>query len=129
MRDEGLRLKPYRDPTGNLTIGYGHNLDAQGITKAQADQLLDDDLNEVVTELAAAFPWLSAFGDARFAVLANMSYNMGLSGLLMFERMFAALRDGDCETAACEMLQSRWARQVGDRAVRLAEQMRTGVWQ
>lgn len=129
IRDEGLRLKAYRDPAGNTTIGVGRNLDDKGITEPEAMFLLSNDINEVVSEVSAAFPWTGTLNDARFAVLANMSFNMGLSGLLGFERMLAACRQNDWETAACEMVQSRWAQQVGARATRLAEQMRTGVWQ
>lgn len=129
IRDEGLRLRAYRDPCGKTTIGVGRNLDDKGVTEEEAMFLLTNDINEVVSEVSAAFPWTATLNDARFAVLANMSFNMGLCGLLGFDRMLAAARVGDFETSACEMLQSRWARQVGDRAVRLAEQWRTGVWQ
>lgn len=129
IRDEGLRLRAYRDPCGKTTIGVGRNLDDRGVTEDEAMFLLANDINEVVSEVSAAFPWTSNLNDARFAVLANMAFNMGLGGLLLFDRMLDALRNGDFETAACEMVQSRWACQVGARATRLAEQMRTGVWQ
>ncbi len=129
IRDEGTaRLKPFRDPAGKLTIGVGRNLDDKGISREEADFLLTNDIDEATADIVAAFPWSSALNDARFAVLANMRFNIGLGGLLLFERMLAALRAGDYDTAAKEMLQSRWAQQVGDRAMRLAEQMRTGVW-
>ena len=43
--------------------------------------------------------------------------------------MIASISEGDYETASKEMLDSRWSKQVGQRSIELAEQMRTGQWQ
>ena len=73
-------------------------------------------------------PWARALSPERQAVLVNMAFNLGIAGLLAFKRMLAACERGEYAAAAREMLDSVWAKQVGARAVRLAEQMRTGEW-
>jgi lysozyme len=67
--------------------------------------------------------------DARRGVLVNMAYNLGVTGLLSFKKMLSAYKKGAFVEAAQHMLDSKWAKQVGDRAKRLAEQMRSGEWQ
>ena len=127
-RDEDLRLKPYRDTTGHLTIGYGRNLETRGITLTEAEAMLTTDINEHEAALRRALPWTDALSECRRAVLVNMAINMGLGGLLGFRKMLAALEAGDYVTAAAEMLDSTWATQVKGRAPRLAEQMATDTW-
>lgn len=139
-RDEGLRLIPYRCTAGHWTIGYGHNLEAAGFPDAsiqyffeapirikQADTWLLDDIEDAV---ACAKDWLGSeafdsLADARQRVVVNMAFNLGRR-LLGFGRLRRAILSGDWMEAAKEMLDSRWARQVGARAVRLAEMMREG---
>ena len=129
IRDEGLRLFPYRDSVGKLTIGVGRNLDDVGITAAEADVLLDHDITRATTAGLMRLPWASTLGDVRRAVLVNMAYNLGVGGLLGFRVALAAMERGDWPGAAAAMLDSRWARQVGARAKRLAEQIISGEWQ
>ena len=127
-RDEGLRLKPYHDTEGVLTIGYGRNLDAVGISQDEAEVMLTNDIEKARAGLIIALPWSTTLSEERFAVLLNMAYNLGLHGLMQFRRMLAAAEAGDYEQAAYEMGDSKWAGQVGPRAVRLARQMRNGQW-
>lgn len=129
IRDEGLRLKPYRDSVGKLTIGIGRNLDDVGITQDEAGYLLHSDLERVGKQIHENLPWASQLSPERASVLGNMCFNMGIAGLLQFKKFLTALRLGDYDQAATEMLDSKWAKQVGTRATRLAEQIRTGVWQ
>jgi len=124
--DEGFRALPYRDTQGYLTIGYGLNLDA-GITEPEAAWLLENRVNATATALVVKLPWVSSLDQARQDVLVNMAYNLGLSGLLAFKNTLSAVQDGDYTGAASGMLASKWATQVGARAQRLAQQMRTGV--
>lgn len=138
MRHEGLRLYVYDDETGlavrpgtvvrgNPTIGWGRNLVDPGITRDEADAMLDADLGRAwaIARRFAGEAW-SALSSVRRAVLIDMAFNLG-HRLDRFVRMRDALRDGDFEAAAREMLDSRWARQVNRRAERLAEAMRTGI--
>lgn len=128
-RDEGLRLKPYKDTVGKLTIGYGRNLDDVGITPEEADFLLEGDIQHAQWTLKQNLPWTEGLDDARLGVLVNMCFNMGIGGLLQFRNMLAACESGDYATAATEMESSAWATQVGARAHRLALQMSTGIFQ
>lgn len=124
-RHEGLRLKPYRDTVGKLTIGIGRNLDDVGITRDEAEMLLDTDMDEVERYLSTVDEYL-ALDRVRQTVLANMCFNLGFYGLMQFKRMWAAIGRKDWGLAASEMLNSRWAKQVGARAVELSDAMRTG---
>ena len=124
-RHEGVRLRPYTDTVGKLTIGVGRNLADRGISEDEADYLLDNDI-WLVEEALRRYDWFLALSDVRQNVLLNMGFNMGVPRLLVFMRLISALRAGDYWRAAVEMLDSQWAKQVGSRAVELANQMRTG---
>lgn len=124
IRHEGLRKKPYMCPAGKLTIGVGRNLEDVGVSEEEALILLDRDLDRIEAELDHALPWWRNLTPARQEALANMDFNLGLGGLLKFKQFLAALEADDFETAAAEMLDSRWAAQVGYRATELARIMR-----
>jgi len=124
---EGERLKPYRCTAGKLTIGVGRNLDDRGITREESAMLLDGDIRLLEIELFRALPWASALDDVRQRVLLDMAFNLGLPGLLRFKRTLEAIRTGQYQQAATMMLDSLWARQVGQRAERLARMMATGA--
>lgn len=126
MRDEGCKLKPYRDTVGKLTIGYGRNLDDVGISALEAEVLLDHDLATAEQECRKAFPWFADLNDVRQRVLVNMAFNLGLPKLQGFTKTLACIADRDYERAAANMLASKWAAQVKSRAVRLARMMRDG---
>lgn len=125
-RDEGLRLKPYKCPAGKTTIGIGRNLDDVGISAAEAEHLCRNDVARVVAELDAALPWWRGLDEVRQRVLANMGFNLGVPGLLGFKNTLRKVKDGDYLGAAQGMLASKWAGQVGPRALRLAQMMRDG---
>lgn len=125
--DEGRKPRMYTDPVGVSSIGYGHNLqDGPPLSQRAMDQILDDDLADAETR-CERIPEYRTLDDVRKTVLLNMAFNLGLGGF-RFPLMFEALRRRDYETAAREMRDSKWARQVGARAERLAEMMRTGRW-
>ena len=127
MRDEGLRLKPYRDTVGKLTIGVGRNLDDVGITEAEALVLLQNDAQRARRDCRQAFdPWWDNMTERRKRALANMCFNLGLPRLMGFQKMLACLAAGDYDKAADEALDSQWATQVGDRAQRIATAFREG---
>lgn len=125
---EGLRLKVYRCPTGYLTIGYGRNLETNGISKREAIWLLDEDMIRVEAGLSQRIPWWRSLDEVRRAILVDMGINLGVAGLLEFKRMLRALRNGNHVTAAMEMVNSRWSKQVGARSDRLVEMMLSGQW-
>lgn len=126
IKHEGLRLKPYRCTAGKLTIGVGRNLDDKGITEDEAMMMLDNDIRATTRALAETFAWFIFLDNVRKAVVVSMVFNLGLGGFLKFKNTIAAIRDKDWNKAADNMLQSKWAEQVGKRAYELAEMMRDG---
>ena len=141
-RDEGCERISYLDTRGNWTIGIGHLLGPDPKWKGliwsmeNVDAQFQVDLGKVEAELDEALPWWTSLDDLRQDVLVNMGFNMGVGtvgppaeGLLQFHNTLGAIKDGDYDSAADNMLESKWAKEVGERAKRLAEQMRTGVHQ
>lgn len=124
-RHEGRRLKPYRDTVGKLTIGYGRNLEAVGITQDEAELMLQNDIGSAEKHLLTVDEYRE-LDSIRQAVLVNMCFNLGFHGLMGFRNMWRAIRRRDWDRASAEMLNSKWARQVGVRAVELSEIMRAG---
>jgi|SRR5581483_8811785 len=129
IRDEGVRLKPYRDQVGKLTIGVGRNLDDVGISELEAEWLLHNDISRAEDALLQALPWAKDLDEVRRSALINMAFNMGIGGLLGFKNTLAAIQEGRYNDAADGMFESKWATQVGPRAHRLALQIKTGEWQ
>ena len=126
--DEGLKLKPYPCTAGKLTIGVGRNLDDRGITKEEALYLLRNDIKEVGLDVSSNLPWFASLCPARQDVLVNMAFNLGIEGLLKFKNTLKHVQAGEYDLAATGMLESKWAGQVGARASRLAQMMRTGEY-
>ena len=125
-KHEGLRLKPYTDTVGKLTLGIGRNLEDKGITEQEALFMLNNDVDYFYSKLCRRIGWMKKLDDARQNVLVNMAFNLGIAGLMTFKKMLLACEHGNFKIAATEMLSSKWAEQVGYRANELAEQMRTG---
>jgi lysozyme len=131
-RDEGAvkigdRHKVYRDSLNLETIGYGRLL-SRGLSDEEAEHLLENDVREA-ERLADRFPWFSNLDEVRQDVVTMMCFNLGYERLLGFHNLLAALSRSDWITASNEMLDSRWAVQVGVRANRLANIMRSGKWE
>lgn len=129
IHDEGLKLKPYADSCGFLSIGVGRLLDARrggGITRDEALMLLRNDISRVRMSLDSLIPWWKALDEPRQTVLLSMAFQLGVSGLMGFHNTLSAVKDQRWDDAAAGMLSSRWAQQVPDRAHRLAQVMKTG---
>ncbi len=131
QRDEGVRRYPYDDATGKpikagdtvvgkITIGVGRNLSDRGLTEEEIGRLLAEDIGVVCEELDVNVPWWRDLPEPAQRALANMCFNVGWPRLSKFQRMLAALQARDFPTAAWEALSSRWAEQVGARALRIA---------
>jgi len=125
---EGKRHHVYECSSGKLTIGVGRNLEDLGLTDGEIDFLLRNDLMRVQSELAMNVPCFLKLSDVRQDVLIDMCFNLGISRFLQFQKMLTAVEMGEYEEAAKEMLDSRWAKQVGQRATRLANMMATDEW-
>ena len=125
---EGEKFKPYKCTAGKTTIGVGRNLDDVGISPEESAFLFENDLRRVDAELHRAFPWAKNLDPVRHAVLMDMLFNLGLARLRGFRKFLAAMERRDWTTAAKEMEDSLWYRQVKTRAVRLQGMVLTGVW-
>lgn len=122
-RHEGNNPVAYPDSLGVWTVGVGHNL-SHPLSQAAIQQIFNDDLTEATNDCLHAFPWFADLTQPRQAALIDMCFNLGLSRLKGFKKFLSAMEQGNYETAATEMLDSLWAKQVGVRAVELAQLMR-----
>lgn len=135
-RDEGFRPNVYPDTRGFSTVGYGHNLDANPIpglmspiSEEYGEIILIADETRTSSKLYRDLPWLTQLNDARQGVYRNMAFNLGAGGVEEFHHSLDDTKAGLFQRAAYDMQNSKWYTEVGDRAKRLVEQMRTGVWQ
>jgi lysozyme len=125
IKHEGLRLKPYKDSVGKTTIGIGRNLDDIGISKDEAIVLLRNDIKTATYE-ANKYPWFKVMNEPRQNVIISMIFNLGAVGFSHFKQTITYLENGQYELASAQMLKSKWATQVGKRAIELSEMIRTG---
>ena len=127
-KHEGLRLKPYTDTVGKLTIGVGRNLSDIGISNDEAMMLLSNDIQNVTDELNNNLSWFTNLDPVRQAVLLDMCFNMGWHTLSTFTTFLGMVESGNYSGAAADMLQTKWAKQVGIRAEEDSQMMLTGEW-
>jgi lysozyme len=128
IRDEGLRLKPYVDTVGKITIAVGRNLTDRGITQTEAFYLLDHDIDLAELDCRARLPWWDELDPVRQGALTNIMFNIGAKRFMGFKRALERTEAKDWDGASAEWLDSHWSEQVGNRALRLASQIRDGVW-
>jgi lysozyme len=137
-RDEGERLFVYDDATGhplragmtlvgNPTIGAGRNLAGRGISRGELDAMLHRDIAEHWAEAVRAFPWIARHDEVRQRAMCNLVFNLGPERLKEFAQTLALWERGDYKAAAKELLDSRYATQVGPRAKRVAHMLAHGV--
>lgn len=135
--DEGYRRQVYDDKTGKplktgdtivgiATVGVGRNLQDRGLSQSESRFLLRNDIVIAVQDLDRNLSWWRVLSDNRKRALVNMCFNLGWPRLSGFKNMLAALQSGDFEKASRDALDSRWADQVGDRALRIAKLIREG---
>lgn len=131
---EGCRLKVYDDATGkplmvsdmlegHPTIGWGRVLDTNGITQAEADYLLQNDIQGVKEGVLRELPWMASLDDTRQNILFTMAFQMGVGGLMDFQHMLTCVQAKSYQAASVAMLASLWAKQTPSRAHKLAEMM------
>ena len=128
-KHEGVETHAYVDTVGKVTIGVGRNIDKNGgigLSQREIDYLLASDVERVEAELSRAFEWYDSLNDARKDAMMDMCFNLGLPRLMLFKKSLAAIFNRHYEIAAVELLDSLWARQVGQRAVTISEIIRTG---
>jgi lysozyme len=132
IREEGAESCAYQDSLGYWTIGVGRLIDSRkggGLSNEEIDYLLDNDIKRNYEAVLKALPWIEKLSDQRQAVLIEMAFQMGVSGLLQFRRMLGSVEDGQYFEAAAQMVKSTWAQQTPARVHRMALQMETDEWQ
>lgn len=131
-REEGSIPHAYQDHLGYWTIGVGRLIDERkggGLSPEEVDLLLANDVERVSRGVRMALPWSESLNAPRQAVLVGMAFQMGLQGLLKFKNTLADVQAGRYASAGGMMLQSLWAQQTPERAMRMAKQMGSGEWQ
>lgn len=126
---EGLRLKAYQCTAGVWTIGYGHTQGVQEgdtITVEQANRYFDVDFNNALCDVIVSIAGFRELSHNRQAVLIDMCFNLGITKLKKFKITLALIKSGQYYLASKAMLQSKWAKQVGQRAITLSKLMRDG---
>lgn len=121
---EGRRAFVYQDTVGKATIGVGRNLVDRGLSDDEINLLLDNDITAAYNEAVRIIPGFNTLSEDRQHALIDMIFNLGAAGLLKFKKFLAAIEARDFERAATEMMDSKWARQVGQRA----ETLKAMIW-
>ena len=131
--DEGVKYEIYKDHLGYPTFGIGH-LVVEGdeehgkpvgtpVSEDRVNAVFESDVQKFVSESKKVFPNLDDLPEEAQQVIVNMCFNMGAPRLSKFKKFIAAVNDGNWSTAAVEMMDSRWATQVGKRAERLRDRV------
>lgn len=125
-RHEGFSDRVYLCSEGIPTVGWGHALHVGTLVPMGTCELFfEQDIRKVYEDYLTLGLNLD---EVRKAVVVNMIFNLGLAGFRKFKRTIFLIRNGDYILAGAEMLDSKWATQVGKRAIELSEMMATGLW-
>ena len=129
---EGVETHAYQCTANKTTIGVGRNIDPDGglgLSKREIEFLLANDIERVEDELYKSHPWVMRIGCVRLDAMINICFNLGLPRFNKFVKAISAGQNGDWDKSANEFLDSKWASQVGNRAIEVTEMIRTGTYQ
>jgi len=130
-RHEGVETHAYTDSVGKITLGVGRNIDPKGgigLSEKEIKYLLNNDISRVETELYNTFDWFEDLDEVRGDAMVNICFNLGMPRLKKFKKALAAMEAKDYNLAAIELLDSKWANQVGHRAIELSVMIETGEY-
>lgn len=131
--DEAVRPQVYQDSLGYWTIGVGRLVDSRkpgcGLRDNEINLMLANDIADREEHLAVVLPWTMNLDEARRGALINMSFQLGIDGLLTFKNSLALIQSGNYDQAYSNLMMSKWATQTPERAKRVATQIKTGEWQ
>ena len=132
--DEGVKYEVYDDHLGYKTFGIGHLVVAGDqeygasvgtpVSEERVNAVFDEDVQKYIDESKKVFPNLDDLPEEAQQVIVNMCFNMGAPRLSKFKKFIAGVNASDWDTAAVEMMDSRWANQVGVRAERLRDRIK-----
>ena len=128
---EGVETHAYKCTAEKTTIGVGRNIDPSGgigLSHDEIDYLLANDIKRVEAELLRAFSWYDDLNQPRKDAMIDMCFNMGLPRLMKFKKALAGMAMVDYNAASIEFLDSRWAKQVGQRAITITDIIRSGEY-
>ena len=131
-RHEGCETHAYSCTSNRMTIGCGRNIDPAGglgLSDDEINFLLQNDINRVIAELTNEFAWFPELNECRRDAMINICFNMGLTRLRLFKLALGAMQNLDYSTAAAEFINSKWTKQVGNRAIEVALMIKTGNYQ
>lgn len=130
-RHEGVETHAYECSEGKVTVGVGRNIDQKGgmgLSEDEIDYLLQNDVERVIKELSSEYPWFNSLDDVRKDAIIDIAFNLGATRLRGFRRALTAMEAGDYTEASTEFLDSRWAKQVGGRALELTDMIASGEY-
>ena len=130
-RHEGVETHAYECSAGKITVGVGRNIDQDGgigLTEDEIDYPLQNDIERVMLELVSEYDWFNDLDDVRKDAMIDIAFNLGQTRLRLFKRALAAMEAGKYKDAATEFLDSKWAKQVGGRALELSDMISTGEY-
>ena len=132
--DEGCKYEIYLDHLGLPTFGIGHLVKesdpehqmAMGtpISKARVDECFQQDVQTTINDCRKVFDDWDSMNEEVKLICCNMMFNLGYPRFCKFKLMIQAIKDGDHIEAATQMKQSRWHKQVTNRADRLISRMK-----
>ena len=121
---EGYRAKVYKCTEDYDTIGYGFAIKDLELDEEVCDLILDKKLDKLIDATNKKFPFLRELPQDKCEVVFEMVYQLGLTGVSKFKKMLKALERKDYDKASAEMLDSLWAKQTPNRAIKLSNQMK-----
>lgn len=128
-RHDGVKNTLYKCTSDKWTIGVGRNLEDVGLSEEEIDMLLLNDIVRTKELMDDYIPWHRDLDEVRQEALINFVFNVGIGTTMKFKNAMAALEEHDYDTAATEMLDSNWAKQVGSRAEEVTQMIKTGEYQ
>lgn len=123
ITDEGERLRPYVDTTGNITVGVGRNLSVNGISSAEATILLLNDIATAAANLDAGMPWWRTLPEPQQRVMANLMFNLGPVRFAEFTTFLGFMKEQKFPSAAADLATTLWFKQVGARGPRMLQRL------
>ena len=124
-KNEGYREFMYECTAGKKTIAIGLNLEA-GISLEEARVILKMRMDKIYDQFMNKFDWFYGLNDARQAALCDMAYQLGFVGVCKFVKSLKLVEQGNYQAASIEFLNSKWARQTSERAVRITRMIASG---
>ena len=128
-RHEGVKNTLYKCTSDKWTIGVGRNLEDVGLSEEEIDMLLLNDIVRTKELMDDYIPWHNELDEVRQEALINFVFNVGIGTTMKFKNAMTSLEEGDYAAGAAHMLDSAWAKQVGDRAIEITDMIKTGEYQ